>query len=195
MATQADFKAVRLDRKTEGCRRAIALAWLFLEKRNPDLLTGKGRVFSLLLDMNDLWEKAILGRLRGETRARPGVRVLARRGKVFWRTDEGTAKVVRHDIILELSGRRRKILDTKWKVPKDSVPGDQDLKQIFAYDAMWDTEDGFLIYPRVTSSRDMTGRFGCQIDGRERRCGMSATATDPDDWRSESLSEQLGCSV
>jgi 5-methylcytosine-specific restriction enzyme subunit McrC len=81
----ADFKAAHIDRKTEGYRRPLSLARLILEKRNSDLSSGRERVFSLLFDMNDLWEKAIFARLKREAASMPDVSVSAQRSKASGR--------------------------------------------------------------------------------------------------------------
>lgn len=134
--SSVDFKSVHLDRKTATYQRAIGLAKLILGKLNPDLAPGTERVFSLLFDMNDLWEAAILARVRKEASRIDGCRCSGQRTKVFWRSNTGAVKTIRPDIVIEVEGKKCLILDTKWKILTTPIPGDQDLKQIFAYDTL-----------------------------------------------------------
>ena len=39
------------------------------------------------------------------------------------------------------------IIDTKWKIIDDNRPGDDDLKQMFVYNLLWDAEKSVLLYP------------------------------------------------
>jgi hypothetical protein len=41
------------------------------------------------------------------------------------------------------------VLDTKWKVPKDGQPADDDLKQMFTYNLHFGARRSLLIYPRA----------------------------------------------
>ncbi len=186
-----DFEALRFDRKTEGYKRAIALARLILEKRNPDLSAGKARVFSILFDMNELWEKAVYSRLRKEAALRGGVQVRAQRSKVFWRAEDGALKTVRPDIVVEREDGSRVVVDTKWKLLSNPVPGDQDLKQIFVYDELWGAADGYLVYPLSGAELWVFGRYEGPSQGSERRCSLVSADVDPTEWRKESLLGQL----
>ncbi len=190
-----DFDAARFDRKTEDYRRAIDLARLILEKDNPDLASGRSRVFSVLFDMNDLWEKAILGRLRREAKGRPGTRVYSQRSKVFWRLEDGQSKTVRPDIVVELPASPRIILDTKWKMVADSVPADQDLRQIFVYDTLWEATEGFLVYPCLDNPKIKKGRYAVQERGSNLACSVLTTNCAPSAWRGELLLDRIAESV
>jgi hypothetical protein len=39
------------------------------------------------------------------------------------------------------------ILDTKWKIVEDNSPGDNDLKQMFVYNLLWNADRSVLVYP------------------------------------------------
>ena len=177
-----DFDRVRIDNKSRRYEQPLGLAKLILSRQNPDLAAGSCRVFSLLFDMNVLWEAAIFARLRKECNTLPGSRVKAQRTKVFWESSEVIRKTVRADIIVESSSGKRTILDTKWKVMTSSKPADDDLKQIFVYDTLWAAEDGFLIYPRLDGRVIESGRYVVKVDGLERRCGILFADVDPMLW-------------
>lgn len=186
-----DFDSLRFDRKTQRYRRAITLARLILEKENPDLSSGGSKVFSILFDMNELWETAILARLRREARARPGMKVYGQRSKVFWRSGTGQAKTIRPDIVVETPDGHRRIIDTKWKIPTGGVPADQDLRQIYVYNLFWEARDGYLVYPSADDTWISEGRYASLPGHPCRGCGVVATSYDPETWKLETLLDQL----
>jgi 5-methylcytosine-specific restriction enzyme subunit McrC len=188
----ADFRAIRFDRKTSGYRRAIDLARLILAKQNFDLSMGAEKVFSLLFDMNDLWQAAILARLRRECSRIHGVSVRGQRSKVFWRSASGAVKTIRPDILIEREDGPTIVVDTKWKVLTTSVPGDEDLKQIFSYNALWNAQEGYLLYPRVGDGLNEKGAYGVTINGLERQCGVAFANVDPRTWSGEQLLGYFG---
>ena len=177
-----DFDWLGLDNKSRGYELPLRLARLILSRQNPDLASGGSRVFSLLFDMNALWEAAIFARLRDECSGLSGSRVGAQRTKRFWMSSVGEVKTVRADIVAESRGGKRTILDTKWKVMTSSRPADDDLKQIFVYDSLWDAADGFLVYPRVDERLPESGRYAVQVNGLERRCSLIFSDPDPQTW-------------
>ena len=179
-----DFTRVRLDNKSRQYMLPLGLAKLILSRQNPDLASGKCQVFSLLFDTNALWEAAILARIRKECL---DSHVRAQWTKRFWESNSGARKTVRADIVAEFQSGKRIILDTKWKVVAQSKPADEDLRQIFVYDAVWGAEDGFLVYPRVDDRASEHGHFAVKIDGLERRCGLLFADVDPLTWPSSRL--------
>ena len=187
----ADFHSIRLDRQTERYRTALRLARLILGRQNPDIAHGRERVFSLLFDMNDLWEAAISARLRHECSGK-NLAVRTQRSKVFWRSDAGFVRTIRPDIVIEDSDGRKVIVDAKWKALRRPVPGDDDLKQIFAYDVMWDTTEGFLLYPEVDGSESTGGAYRKLVGGSERHCGVLYAEVDPASWPSRPLLQCMG---
>jgi len=189
--SQADFDALRFDRKNERYHKALNLARLILGRQNPDIARGRERVFSLLFDMNDLWEAAIVSRLRRECTPRAGCTLRRQQAKVFWRSDMGTPRTIRPDIVIEPGDGKKVIVDTKWKTLSPPVPGDQDLRQIFAYDVLWDADDGYLLYPKVEGSENAGGAFKVVVNGSELRCSVLFAEVDPASWGEESLLASL----
>ena len=55
-------------------------------------------------------------------------------------------KPVRPDIVISKANRII-IIDTKWKMVEDNDPADDDLKQMFVYNLLWDAEKSLLLYP------------------------------------------------
>lgn len=151
--TDDTFSRLRFDRNTERYRRAIQLARFIILNFSPDLRGGREHVLAILFDMNQLFERFFLVQLH---RAAPvfagrGLRVAGQVSKRFW-----SSKTIRPDVVVsfnEASSSARIILDTKWKVPKDGQPADDDLKQMFAYNLHIGAQRGLLIYPRAHASQ------------------------------------------
>ena len=83
-------------------------------------------------------------------------------------------------------------VDSKWKLLATPVPGYRDLRQIFAYDVMWDAADGYLLYPKLDGSENTGGAFQSIVNGSQRRCGVAFSEVDPGMWKKDSLLEYLG---
>ena len=189
----ADFDLVRFDRKTFGYRKAIDLARLILARQSIDLSAGSERVFSLLFDMNELWQAAMLSRLRRDCARVGAENPEAQRYRVFWRSNDGTArKHIQPDIVVPAGRDPPTIVDTKWKVLASPTPGDEDLRQIFAYNALWHSTRGILLYPRVPGLSSQVGAYTVPIDGTARHCNVAFASPDPLDWPAEDLMAELG---
>ncbi len=147
------FTRLRFDRNTERYRRALQLARFIILNYSPDLRGGSEHVLSILFDMNQLFERYILVQFH---RAAPQfadrrLRVVGQQSKRFWST-----KTVRPDIVASFkndSSSESVVLDTKWKIPKDGQPADDDLKQMFTYNLHMGARRSLLIYPRAASSQ------------------------------------------
>ena len=87
-------------------------------------------MFSLLFDMNELWQAAMLSRLRRDCARVGAENPEAQRYRVFWRSNDGTArKHIQPDIVVPAGRDPPTIVDTKWKVLASPTPGDEDLRQ------------------------------------------------------------------
>ena len=67
---------------------------------------------------------------------------------------------IRPDIeaTLELGGiQKRVILDTKWKLPVNGIPSDDDLRQMFAYNVHFGGRRGVLLYPLASHDQARVG--------------------------------------
>ena len=141
------FDRLPFGRNTERYRRAIQLARLIILNYSPDLRGGREHVFAILFDMNALFERFIFVHLR---RAQPlyasrRLRITGQASRRFW-----SSKTIRPDIVADFHGftpTDRVILDTKWKVPKDGQPADDDLKQMYAYNVHFGALRSVLVYP------------------------------------------------
>jgi 5-methylcytosine-specific restriction enzyme subunit McrC len=150
------------DRNTERYRRAIQLARLIILNYSPDLRGGREHVVSILLDMNKLFERFILVQLKQAQAkfADQNLRITGQSQKRFW-----GSKSLRPDVVVDFDGpenRERVILDTKWKIPRDGQPSDNDLKQMYAYNLQFGSRLSVLLYPCSDSGQVQVSQpFAC----------------------------------
>lgn len=154
---EALFQKLAYDRKTEDYRFAIELARLLLLHYMPDLRSGNhNKVLALMFDMNKLWEEYMYVTLRKKL---VNWSVKAQDKKDFWQGDNGK-KTIRPDIVIKNGNKCKLIIDAKWKCPKDDLPSDADLKQMYVYHKYWDTKKTVLLYPSWDGNRHMlAGKF------------------------------------
>ena len=153
---------------------------MILLNYHPDISRGRDDVLALMFDMNDLWEQYAALQIRRHLQDR--FMVATQQRKVF-RVSDQRKKGLRPDPML--SDRRdegRKIIvDTKWKVPGDLLPGDEDLRQMFAYNHLFGCRESILLYPGA-----FEGVSGGVSDGVSK--GVSGVYRTPDGSRCHVLS-------
>jgi 5-methylcytosine-specific restriction enzyme subunit McrC len=145
-----------MNRNTERYRRAIQLARLIILNYSPDLRGGNEHVVAILFDMNNLFERFILVHLNRAQIAFADrrLRVEGQTSKPFW-----TSRSIRPDVVADFDQgvtRERVILDTKWKVPKDGLPANDDLKQMYVYNLHFGGRRSVLVYPRADIEQNGT---------------------------------------
>jgi 5-methylcytosine-specific restriction enzyme subunit McrC len=149
--TSETIEGLVFDRNTERYRRAIQLARLIILNYSPDLRGGQDHVIAILFDMNNLFERFILVKLLQAQRYFTDRRleITGQISKRFW-----GSKSIRPDVVANFDDEarcERVILDTKWKIPRDGEPSDDDLKQMYAYNLHFGSRRGVLLYPRSDS--------------------------------------------
>lgn len=162
------FERVNLGRSTVRYTNALLLARMILEQQMPRLRSGETSVFSLMFDMNVLWERYVVAVLRRAARGTP-VEVDAQATSPFWRAPGVSTRTIRPDIVLRDKGRVSEVamvVDTKWK-RLEHGPKDADLRQMFVYGQLLRCERMMLLYPATSSDRRrIEGRFerggGCE---------------------------------
>jgi 5-methylcytosine-specific restriction enzyme subunit McrC len=172
---QAALDRIILDRKTEPYARAVQLAKMIVLNHAPDIKGGHMPLIGLMFDMNTLFERFVYRQLR---KAQPAFadRKLVVRGQarqLFWKR-----KTIRPDIVLEYikDGIPQKVIvDTKWKVPANGKPSDDDLKQMFVYNVQFGSAKSVLLYPVVAGSSPSDGDYarGTQLQHWGHACHMS----------------------
>lgn len=128
------FSRLIYDRKSEDYRNVIKLAEMILLNYSPDLHHGSNHVWTLMFDMNKLWEEFVYVTLK---RKLPGCTVTAQKQKNLWKNmSTNSIKHVKADIVIQNKDGKIFVLDTKWKMPKYDgkiVPSDADLHQMYVY--------------------------------------------------------------
>jgi 5-methylcytosine-specific restriction enzyme subunit McrC len=161
--TEKTFERLTFNRKTETYRSAIEIARLLLLNYHPDLSTGRNYVLALLFDMNLLWERYIAKLLQKSTVGQ--WKVKAQNAKGYWIHEASShARKLRPDILLQnthlLDSTENIVIDTKWKVLKDTRPADDDLRQMFAYCHFFSAAKSYLLYPSSSSDlKVISGSF------------------------------------
>ena len=143
--TEKWFDNIKFDRNTERYRQAVNLAKLIILKYSPDLKGGNENVLAIMFDMNILYENYVFRKLKA-LQLDPNIPILKVREQnrtPFWET-----RGLRADIVVETKDKHL-VIDTKWKVLKDSKPSDADLKQMFVYNLHYDTDLSILLYPNT----------------------------------------------
>lgn len=154
----ADFDRLRFGRSTARYHDALLLARMILERRAPELRSGRAPVFALLFDMNVLWERYVAALFRKAAGQRFKVR--SQEGRGFWRAAGLGERTVRPDIVVEdADGQVILVADTKWKLVPDGMPSDDDLKQMFVYNELFGSARSVLIYPTSGASKVRQGWF------------------------------------
>lgn len=189
--TSADFDRIRLTRATQRYASALTYARLILSHQGPQLRTGRERVFALLFDMNALWERYIAVLLR---RVAPtGIHVSTQERHVFWKPELHGARKIRPDVVLRDAvndgpGKTLLVIDTKWKVPANGLPSDDDLKQMFVYNELLVGARSMLLYPRTAKSFSSTGAYA----KREHTCEQRHIGLfEGTKWSTAAIKEQL----
>ena len=165
------FERLKYDRTTERYRTAIMIAELIILNFLPDVRGGNSSVLAIMFPMETLFESYVAAALRSASRG-TSFKVETQQSRHFWRPEYGRIKTIRPDIIIgwtDGSGRRRIVLDTKWKLPGDKNPADGDLKQMYAYNKYFDAEASNLVYPTAGEPQTTGGRFLGKADGE---CAM-----------------------
>ncbi len=160
------FERVALGRSTARYQDAIVFARMILDQYAPQLRSGPVPVFSLLFDMNVLWERYVAALFR-KTRA-PGLIVSTQSSVGFWKPTGESSRTLRPDIVVRADQKPLLVVDTKWKVPRDGSPSDDDLKQMFAYNELLGAPRALLVYPSTHARPE--GKQGAFAD-RAHRCG------------------------
>lgn len=189
--TSDAVERISLNRATQRYANALTYARLILLQRGPQLRTGHERVFALLFDMNVLWERYIAVLLR---RVAPtGIHVSSQERHDFWVPAHHGVRKVRPDIVVRGADANVLIvIDTKWKVPKNGLPSDDDLKQMFVYNELLDGARSVLLYPRTARSQSEHGKYArCNHSCEQRHVGLFAGSGGKVKWSETAIMAQL----
>ena len=172
--TENTFTKIVYSRNTKRYERVIQLAKMILLHYYPDIQVGSQEVLAILFDMNKLWEKFVLVEMKKHLSE---YFVHGQNECAFW-VGEKTKKI-RPDIWLKpknkfkLAGKTDIIIDTKWKIPEENTPSDNDLKQMFVYHLYFDAPTTILLYPSNQHLSDSKGAFAKFSDNTLKMCFLN----------------------
>lgn len=182
--TENTFERIKLNRKTEPYRKAIAIAKMILLNYSPDIKGGKNELFALLFDMNKLWEEFVYRQLQ-----KAGADVDFQAWEYFWES-----RKMKPDLIVR-NRDESIVLDTKWKIVNDARPSDEDLRQVFAYNIFWGVKRGYLVYPRTSQSpKTEAGQYDKELKTKLDRMTCQVTYIDVLDEHSQ-LNMNIGSEI
>lgn len=160
------FDQITITRQNERFADVLHFCRLILQGRSPTVRSGRERSFSLLFDMNRVFEDFVTAFLKKQViphldgyhlypQAKSQRRHLMRDG------DRGVL-LLQPDILIT-SNDRQLILDTKWKQFSSTV-GSDDLYQLYAYTKRYECRRSVLLYPHVLEAEcldyDIVGTDG-----------------------------------
>jgi 5-methylcytosine-specific restriction enzyme subunit McrC len=151
------------DRKTKPYTYAIELAKMIILNYSPDMSSGNKPILAILFDMNRLFEKFIYQMLKREERAfiADKLSVTQQNSQIFWKD-----KTIRPDLVIDFEKTYGKkmfqfkfIVDTKWKIIDSNNPSDDDLKQMYAYNFQFGSQQSILLYPFVGQKNSGSSKY------------------------------------
>ena len=152
-ASALRWDLIVLDRTNTRWRQLLSMARLFLGDRHQQTSAGPIDGFSLLFEMNVLFEEYV-ARLVARALAGSGLRVSAQGGHRDCLFEGETGRFrTRPDIVVRRGDQTALIIDTKWKRiveriddPKQGV-SQADVYQMMSYGRLYDCSCVVLLYP------------------------------------------------
>jgi 5-methylcytosine-specific restriction enzyme subunit McrC len=151
-----DFERIPNNRKTQSYKEALKIAKMIILNYSPDIKNGHENMLALLFDMNALWEEYIYRML---VKSKPeDTDIKFQDPQHFWET-----RTVKPDIVIERNNengdKETIIIDTKWRIPENNQPADNELKQMYVYNMYWNAPRSILLYPELNPQLENFGSF------------------------------------
>jgi 5-methylcytosine-specific restriction enzyme subunit McrC len=144
---------VVLDRTNARWRELLNMANLLLGERFQTTSAGEGSGFSLLFEMNTLFEEYI-GRMVVRALSGTHLKVVRQGGRMYClESDAGGLFQTKPDILIKDGSKVVQVIDTKWKRiaahldDKKRGVAQADVYQMMAYGRLYDCERLTLLYP------------------------------------------------
>ena len=155
------FDQITITRQNERFADVLRFCRLILQERSPTVQSGSERSFSLLFDMNRVFEDFVAAFLKKQVIPHlDGYRLYpqAKNQRLHLMTSKGRGVLpLRPDLLIRASGDRRFVLDTKWKQLSGEGArggvGTDDLYQLYAYTRRYDCRRSVLLYPQVNGAQ------------------------------------------
>ncbi|MBS5937607.1 hypothetical protein [Clostridium sp.] len=149
------LKNYKLNKKNERFKEAFILAKLILNNSTMNKSSGKENGFSILFEMNYLYEEYI-GILLKEAIEDKTIAVNTQEKSkylLFNKNAERNEIALKPDIVIYKNNKPRIIIDTKWKsasIDGREVYSQSDIYQMYAYITTYtECEKCILLYPRI----------------------------------------------
>lgn len=182
------WDAVQLDRTNARWRSALAMARLLLGETYQTTTSGGREGFSLLFEINTLFEEYV-GRLVRRAVAGTGLTVHLQGGRLYCLRDAEDGRALfqtRPDILVKRDGEVIHVIDTKWKRigariddPKRGV-SQADVYQMMAYAQLYGCDSLMLLYPHHVGLTDPPGPICNHViqpsAARLRTCTLELTS-------------------
>lgn len=143
--TPAELARVELTRLNDHYADVLRLTELIIRHKHiRELQTGRRESFSLLVDMNRIFERVVERAMRSAVRTQPGWTVDAQHSSTNLIDSDKHTVTIRPDILVrDDTGQVRCIGDAKWKL---GSPNNSDFYQLASYQLAFDGP-GLLLYP------------------------------------------------
>ncbi len=165
------FERISFNRQNERFENLFHFCRLVLGGRAPTISAGRERSFSLLFDMNKVFERFIASFMHDKVMPNmPGYSLYpqARRNRrpLFQNDDNRGELLLEPDILIRAKqDNTNLIIDTKWKSSKVS---NSDLYQLYAYTQRYCCRQSVLLYPLVPGARQRDLHV---LDEKNEKCG------------------------
>ena len=149
------FDQITITRQNERFADVLHFCRLILQGRSPTVQAGRERSFSLLFDMNRVFEDFVTAFLKKQVIPHlDGYRLYpqAKSQRRHLMRDGGRGVLPLQPDILITSNDRQLVLDTKWKQFSGTV-GSDDLYQLYAYTKRYECQRSVLLYPQVSEAK------------------------------------------
>ena len=154
------FREVQFTRQNDRFQELFSFCRLIHAGLSPNASAGGERTYSLLFDMNAVFERFIAAFIKKQVMKRlDGYELFpqARHNRRYLMESTSGKGILQMapDILIRNSEGRHLVIDTKWKRLKPTFKGNQgnvssgDLYQLYAYTHRYDCRQSLLLYPQV----------------------------------------------
>ena len=155
------FDQITITRQNERFADVLRFCRLILQERSPTVQSGSERSFSLLFDMNRVFEDFVAAFLKKQVIPHlDGYRLYpqTKNQQLHLMTSGGQGVLpLRPDLLIKASDGRRLVMDTKWKqLSGEGARGGvvtDDLYQLYAYTRRYECRHSVLLYPYVLGAK------------------------------------------
>lgn len=168
-----------IHRQNERFADLYSFCRLILGGLSPTVEAGATRSFSLLFDMNKVFERFVAGFLRQQVLPKlPGFQLYeqarTKRRHLMTTASRGVLSL-EPDLLIRHPDGRLLVADTKWKRLSGSTEAGtnvarEDLYQLYAYAQRYECDCSILLYPQIAGSREQEFRLleGVSSPGKRR---------------------------